>query len=500
MSHDVPAGSACVQLEEMDCLKHRKFNTLLLDGWEDISVLAETCKHSSCNCQWHCITAEEATKKMGVDWHHIAAVMTDNPTTMITTFPCFLHLMNTTIGKIMDFSAVQDVLKKTACIISFFNSSHYCGGQLDNLVKEGRVKRSLKTHTETRWYTLVLQLLSVDAYKDTLVRLALRPDAQHKQNGLTPVTPDVIRIVLDSEIWGLIKQTIKICKPLVDAIGNIESQEATLVDCMLELICCTRKMYHITYDDGKSLGFWLYVKAIFNHQFHAMNTEYHSLSLFLHPLCQKLAISQAANGWLFEHHCQTALKIAKQYQYNACKGVFLGAQDGKVWWEGLAAKSNWHPIKYLAIMLHKVVLHAADVERLFSDLNIIQGIWRSRLTMYAFKALGKLWCNYTYHIHEHTWSLDQPICHRHTHMHTQQDCGINIDLATDLEKMFVWKAPLSICRSDSISTEGPESISPDEIEAAFADLHKQQPDDAIDPILEGTQIGAVKIFDLEELE
>jgi hypothetical protein len=71
-----------------------------------------------------------------------------------------------------------------------------------------------------------------------------------------------------------------------------------------------------------------------------MDTNTHSLAIFLHPLCRKLAISQAANGWMFEFMVTMALSIAKQWkwskqqankqqedlrQYNQSKGVFIGA-------------------------------------------------------------------------------------------------------------------------------------------------------------------------------
>ncbi|KAG2368929.1 hypothetical protein BDR07DRAFT_1198175, partial [Suillus spraguei] len=50
----------------------------------------------------------------------------------------------------------------------------------------------------------------------------------------------------------------------------------------------------------------------------------------------------------------------------------------------------------LAITLFSIVPHAADVERLFSDLGGIQGVKRCNLTVRTFETLGKLRNNYTY--------------------------------------------------------------------------------------------------------
>jgi len=65
----------------------------------------------------------------------------------------------------------------------------------------------------------------------------VRTDAQKKTNGLSPVAADVVKIVLaDPDYWPRLKQLIKTMKPIVDTIGNLESREASLADCMLEFI------------------------------------------------------------------------------------------------------------------------------------------------------------------------------------------------------------------------------------------------------------------------
>ena len=78
---------------------------------------------------------------------------------------------------------------------------------------------------------------------ELLQRTCLQLDAQRKTNGLSLVMNDVINIVIrNANYWKLLQQLIKTCKPLVDAIGNLESRDVNLADCMLELIHCTHKM------------------------------------------------------------------------------------------------------------------------------------------------------------------------------------------------------------------------------------------------------------------
>ena len=45
------------------------------------------------------------------------------------------------------------------------NSSHYWGGQLDTEVQKMGINHTMKTNTESWWYALILQGLSVTNYK-----------------------------------------------------------------------------------------------------------------------------------------------------------------------------------------------------------------------------------------------------------------------------------------------------------------------------------------------
>jgi hypothetical protein len=240
-----------------------------------------------------------------------------------------------------------------------------------------------------------------------LSHICLREDAQKKIGGLSPVAPDIITIVLrDAEFWPAIEQGINIMKPIVDLIGDEESRESSLASCMLGLIRLAKTISQLPLEDGENLDFWLHAKAVFNRRFFAMNTNTHSLALFLHPMCRKLAISQAVNGRSFKFMVEVALDIAKQWrwseqlakmlvtdlkEYHKCSGVFSGGQaDGLDWWENLPVSAERCPLKAFAIIIHSIVPHAADVERYFSGLGGVQSVKRCNLSVETFESLSRL--------------------------------------------------------------------------------------------------------------
>ncbi|KAG2063002.1 hypothetical protein BDR04DRAFT_1039389, partial [Suillus decipiens] len=239
-----------------------------------------------------------------------------------------------------------------------------------------------------------------------------------------------------------------------------------------------------------------YAKSVFNHCFHLINTKLYSLVLFFHPMCRKLVIIQAALGRSFDFMARfmvkTALAIAKQWRwgehkakllindpkaYNLCCTPFAGGHaDGLAWWERLAVSADGHPLKALAITLLSIVPHAAsDVERLFSDMGSTQSPKRCNLSVDTFEALAKIRANLRYHNHQKAVANGKPTRRRHAHMHTGVQPGINVDIAADLGANFAWAPPLAP-QTQNVDDDlaGPESISLDEIDAAFALLEHEK--------------------------
>ena len=234
---------------------------------------------------------------------------------------------------------------------------------------------------ESHFYALILQALSVREHKTSLMTLCVRDDAQQSQGGLTTVAKNVLATVFDVQRWKLTDQLIRVCKPLVDIISNVESRDASLADCMLQMIWAhqqIKKLPHIPRDDSEFLR---HAQRVVNAQFHDMNTNIHWLTLFLHPLCCKLAISNSPHsrkldnaykislgialrwGWLKEMATKLAADI-KTYFY--AQAPFQGGKgDGRDWWKSLLVNITSHPLKAMAIKLFSIVPHAGEVEQFF---------------------------------------------------------------------------------------------------------------------------------------
>ncbi|CAK5283387.1 unnamed protein product [Mycena citricolor] len=241
-----------VKLEEIARVQAQTRQTILFDGWEDKmrrslygtvsagmgefpTVLALTdMSGNRGSADNYVTTVKDALANMEIaDAKNMIALTTDNPTVMrsfrtkfqlsypwILTFTCFLHLLNTAIGKIVVFPEMKIYISGMATVVSFFNSSHYWGGQLAIEAKALKVGRSLKSRTESRWYSLILQALSVIAHRASLLRICSRDDAQRRTNGNTPVSAAVIKWVMDITFWDRLEQLVRVCKPLVDAVGT----------------------------------------------------------------------------------------------------------------------------------------------------------------------------------------------------------------------------------------------------------------------------------------
>lgn len=114
--------------------------------------------------------------------------------------------------------------------------------------------------------------------------------------------------------------------------------------------------------------------------------------------------------------------------------------------------------------------------------------------------MGKLRANYAFHLYSQAQAAGKSTRRQHSHMHTRKDRGINVDLATDIAANFTWTPPLATQQHDD-SLEGPEGITDEDIEEAFAELDQRSADASpLDPVIEGHENDAAKAYDFDELE
>lgn len=542
MERLLPGEEAKAFAADVKRLEGRNNLTYLMDGWDDsqrrsvygcmvaevgefpVVLGVEELTGIRATADNLCDVATKALAKKSVEPKSIIAVCTDNPTPMVAfrrkwkneypwilTIHCFMHSINTIIGKIVSYPSIKKTVTSNSRIVSFFNSSHYWGGQLKIIAKENKVTRGLKTNTESRFYALILQALSVRDHKAPLTTLCLRHDAQHSVGGLTPVAKDVVKTVFDIDRWQRTDQLIRVCKPLVDIIGDVEARDATLADCMLQLIWAHREVTRLPLKSGDDSGFLQHAQRVLNTQFHEMNTDLHWLCLFLHPLCRKLAISNSRHSHKLEDAYKISLAIASNWGWSRematallrdIKGYFHvqgpfqgGKADGRDWWKSLLVSVASHPLKALAIKLFSIVPHAAEVERFFSNLGGIQSVKRSRLTIPHLKTLGTLRNHYTRQVQEEATKAGKSTRRKHAHMHTQADGGINVERAEDLIQAYNWTPLPANFNSD---LEGLEEITEEEIDAEFDKLDKQLPTGEGDGIT--ADVPLEQVFDITDLD
>ena len=242
-------------------------------------------------------------------------------------------------------------------------------------------------------------------------------------------------------------------------------------------------------------------------------------------------MSQVANGHNFKFMLTTALTIAQQWrwsesevkslvydlkEYQKCTGAFAGAQaDALGWWEQRPVTAKQCLLKAMAVILHSVVPHAADVKRYFSSLGGTQSVKQCNLTVDTFEALSKLRSSYAHHLYKMDRTAGKPTHRRHAHMHTRPQLGINPEVAADLTKNFTWVPPLA-AQSESDSDDclaGPEAVTDKELSSAFDALEREKQDletalpvsssgILVDPELElnGNEVLEGQVYSWDELD
>ncbi|KAG1813763.1 hypothetical protein EV424DRAFT_1326445 [Suillus variegatus] len=219
---------------------------------------------------------------------------------------------------------------------------------------------------------------------------------------------------------------------------------------------------------------------------------------------------------------EAALDVAKQWrwdeqvakllvrdlkEYYKCSGIFTGGQaDALDWWETLPVGAEQCPLKALAIIIHSIVPHAADIERYFLGLGGVQSVKRCNLSVDTFESLSKLRASYAYFLYQMDFKAGKPVRRKHGHMHTHPERGLDVALADELQRSFAWIPPLAADSDDQDYLAGPESITDEELreeferferEAREADQLRENDKGHVPDVLDG---GIVDWSELERVE
>ncbi|VDB95632.1 unnamed protein product [Peniophora sp. CBMAI 1063] len=537
LSHSIfDTELANIFLSDRERLRNEKFLTFLIDGWEDAlrrslyGSLAARVGEFPTLLSLEDLTGGRATASGLLDvmkralahmdqesGENFIAVTTDNPTTMqafrrlassdanyswLLTFACFLHQTNSIIGEIVSFAPAKAIVSKNTTIVSFFNGSHFWGGQLMKTAEDLKLgARHLRQNVDTRWYAVSLQSQSVIALRQAMTTLCARGDAQRSTNGLSVVKKAVVNAVLrDESFWPLNEQLLRITKPIVDVIGNLEARSCTLAECALELIFCARTVSKMVAEPGDDPALLEHAQTVFSRRFAFMITPIHALALYLHPMCRALALSKATGGgFSYDLMLKTALGIVQKWrfkkgravakaliadmeEYQACRGVFAGGQtDAYTWWTSRPLIRSEHPLRVLAEMLHSIVPHSAEIERLFSQLGGVQTPKRCNLTVENFEGLGRCRSHYSRQLWEQDRKNGKSAHRKHAHMHTRETPGINDELVRKLDEQFT---PVEQVVVDGGDEKGDEEVdyAMGELEKGFAKLTVRLAEEGVDKV------------------
>ncbi|ESK90452.1 hypothetical protein Moror_13621 [Moniliophthora roreri MCA 2997] len=308
-----------------------------------------------------------------------------------------------------------------------------------------------------------------------LEAICLRDDAKKSSGGLSVVSAKVIQIVLtDEDCWQYLSQVTKVVKPFVDAIGNCESRESTLADCMLQLLSCAHTLAAISCDDDEDEEFLAHAQRVLDRWFYKITT---SAGFTLMDITNTTLSLTKKWNWSFEE--ATVLKKDIKLYYH-CKEPFTGST-------------------VLAIIIHSIVPHAAEIEQLFSHLNGVQTPKHNNLSTPTFKKLAKLRNHYDREIWEKNRAAGKSTHRKHAHMHAKDSPAITSTVTQELESCLTWEPPLDTDDSNLNSSQG--EIEKDPVEDAFEQLEKEMMEEVTDEAGDsGPSLVQGEIFNFDEIK
>ncbi|KIO00922.1 hypothetical protein M404DRAFT_29124 [Pisolithus tinctorius Marx 270] len=121
-------------------------------------------------------------------------------------------------------------------------------------------------------------------------------------------------------------------------------------------------------------------------------------------------------------------------------------------------------------------------------------------------ALSKLRSSYAHHLYKMDCTVGKFTHRKHVHMHTQLQLRIDVELAEDLMKNFVWIPPLAAKIDEDDYLAGPGTVTDEELVEAFENLdclnHMEEISGALDPRMEidGNEVLEGQVYSWDELE
>lgn len=206
---------------------------------------------------------------------------------------------------------------------------------------------------ETRWYSISKVCLGVSTFERGF-QYCLRLSETEKTK-YPKIKDDIKAIINDRYHFASNDTLVKVIKPIVDAIGRLESREATLADIFKELIHVHLEISRL---DIPIVGFKAHALAVISKRAREFSDDIYFIALFLSPAHKNMAIS-----------------VNLQKSPRAFWSEFTG---------------NSPLLRRFALKVLAIVPHGAACERLFSSLGLTKTKSRNRLSPDTLSRLGHI--------------------------------------------------------------------------------------------------------------
>ncbi|EXX63970.1 hypothetical protein RirG_147300 [Rhizophagus irregularis DAOM 197198w] len=265
-------------------------------------------------------------------------------------------------------------------ITSFFKRSHIVGKLLSDATTTLQiVGEGLKTYCETKWTSMYEVISSMSR-----LRIALEHVLKNNPNEIT--NKSVRRNIRSSEFFSNVDKLTKVLKPIKTAIILLESANANLADCFLQLILIANTIKKLP--SREMVEFHQHCIESFNKYWDKFDLKIYILAYFLHP-AYRTKIWQNNGG--DKRSCNRLLAQIRNYELQ--KSLYNQEIDSHLktpisWW--LKIKDKYDYLPALAIIVFSITPHSAECERIFSTLGWLYGTRRQRLGLLKVEAMAKI--------------------------------------------------------------------------------------------------------------
>ncbi|GET67050.1 ribonuclease H-like domain-containing protein [Rhizophagus irregularis DAOM 181602=DAOM 197198] len=310
---------------------------------------------------------------------------------------CIAHFVNLVTKQIMEHDLAKITISGCNQITSFFKRSHIVGKLLTDATTTLQiVGGGLKTYCETRWTSMYEAVSSVSR-----LRMALEHVLKNNPNEIT--NKSVRRNIRSSEFFSNVDKLTKVLKPIKTAITLLESANANLADCFLQLILIANTIKKLP---SRGMGeFHQHCIESFNKYWDKFDPKIYILAYFLHPAYRgytwlkavywKTITTTAAQIWQNNGGDRRSCNrlLAQMRNYELRKSPYNQEFDSHLetpmsWW--LTIKDKYDYLPALAIMVFSITPHSAGCERIFSTLGWLYGTRRQRLGLLKVEAMAKI--------------------------------------------------------------------------------------------------------------